>query len=271
MQKQLNLHKLKTTLKDDVANYSLGDISLNDYIGKDIRIEYLGEINCISCGVKTKKSYSQGHCFLCARRLPECDICILKPELCHFEEGTCRDSSWGEDNCMKTHIVYLANTGDVKVGITKLKNIPSRWIDQGASKALAIFAVENRLISGLVEVAIKEHISDKTNWRKMLQGDPTNDIDLYKLRDEIVEKAQDKIDAIKAKHGENSVEFVEGDICNISYPVTNYPTKIKSFNFDKTPIIDAKLMGVKGQYFIFDTGVVNIRKFSGYKCDLKFS
>lgn len=169
---------------------------------------------------------------------------------------------------MKTHIVYLSNTGDIKVGITKLKNIPSRWIDQGASQAIPIFAVETRLISGLVEVAIKEHISDKTNWRKMLQGEPDSRVDFASLREELIEKSSKKIAQIKAKYGDNSVEAVEGNIQTINYHVLEYPTKIKSFNLDKDPIIDAKLIGIKGQYLIFDTGVINIRKYSGYKCNL---
>lgn len=169
---------------------------------------------------------------------------------------------------MKTHIVYLANTGDIKVGITKLKNIPSRWIDQGASQAIPIFAVESRLISGLVEVAIKEHISDKTNWRKMLQGEPDNNIDFVSLRDELIQKSSQKIVKIKAKYGDNSVEPVEGKIQHINYPMLEYPPKIKPLNLDKDRMIDAKLMGIKGQYLIFDSGVINIRKFSGYKCNL---
>ncbi|MFV9972552.1 MAG: DUF2797 domain-containing protein [Francisella endosymbiont of Hyalomma asiaticum] len=268
MNKTINLHKMKTSL--DAANnavYELGNIYLNDYIGQHLKLEFLDEINCVACGAKTKKSYSQGYCFMCMRRLPECDICIVKPELCHFAAGTCRNSSWGEQNCMKIHIVYLANTGDIKVGITKLKNIPSRWIDQGASQALPIFAVENRLISGLVEVAIKEHISDKTNWRKMLQGEPNN-IDFVSLRNQLIEKSRQKITEIKAKYGQNIVKLVKGKVQNINYPILKYPTKLKSFNLDKDHIIDAKLIGIKGQYLIFDSGVINIRKFSGYKCNL---
>ncbi|MBY7734992.1 DUF2797 domain-containing protein [Francisella philomiragia] len=269
MNKTINLHKMKTSLdSDNNACYELDGICINDLIGKNLKIEFLNEINCVSCGIKTKKSYSQGYCFMCMRKLPECDICIVKPELCHFAAGTCRDSNWGEENCMKTHIVYLSNTGDIKVGITKLKNIPSRWIDQGASQAIPIFAVETRLISGLVEVAIKEHISDKTNWRKMLQGEPDSGVDFESLRDELIEKSSEKIAQIKAKYGDNSVEAVEGNIQTINYPVLEYPTKIKSFNLDKDPIIDAKLIGIKGQYLIFDTGVINIRKYSGYKCNL---
>lgn len=269
MQQILNLRKMATSLdSDNNAIYHLNDIYLNDFIGKNIAIEFLNEINCISCGKKTKKSYSQGHCFMCMRRLPECDICIVKPELCHFAAGTCRDSQWGQDNCMKPHIVYLANTGDLKVGITKVRNIPSRWIDQGASQAVPIFAVETRLLSGLVEVAIKEHIADKTNWRKMLQGIPDMDTDFITLKNELIEKSKHKVAKIKEKFGEGSINAIQTNIQQINFPVLEYPKKIKSFNLDKDPNISAKLMGIKGQYFIFDTGVINIRKFSGYKCSI---
>lgn len=214
----IKLRKMTTSLDaQNNAIYQIDDIKFNDFIGKSIKIEFLGEINCVSCGAKTKKSYSQGHCFMCMRRLPECDICIVKPELCHYAEGTCRDSSWGEENCLKTHIVYLSNTGNMKVGITKIKNVPSRWIDQGAAYALPIFAVENRLLSGLVEVAIKENIADKTNWRKMLQGEPEN-LDLLAMRDELLEKSKEKIAEIKAKYGENSVEPVDSKSSTYKFP-----------------------------------------------------
>lgn len=266
MQKELNLHKLKTSLNhNNNAIYFLEDIYLNEFLGKKLSIKFLGEINCVACGAKINKSYSQGYCFMCMRKLPECDICIVKPELCHYAQGTCRDSKWGEDHCMKTHIVYLSNTGDVKVGITRLKNIPSRWIDQGATQALPIYAVENRLISGLVEIALKNHIADKTNWRKMLQGD-SEPINLENIRDDLIAKSQAEINKIREKYGNNSLEPVEGDLVNIVYPVLEFPTKIKSFNLDKDSIVQGKLEGIKGQYLIFDTGVINIRKFSGYKC-----
>ncbi|MFC4892743.1 DUF2797 domain-containing protein [Pseudofrancisella aestuarii] len=266
MQKELNLHKLKTSLNDNNnAIYFLEDICLNEFVGKKLSIKFLGEINCVACGTKTNKSYSQGYCFMCMRKLPECDICIVKPELCHYAQGTCRDSKWGEDHCMKTHIVYLSNTGDVKVGITRLKNVPSRWIDQGATQALPIYAVQNRLISGLVEMALKNHIADKTNWRKMLQGD-SESTDLEAIRDDLMTKSQAEINNIKDKYGDNVLEPVEGNLVNIVYPVLEFPTKIKSFNLDKDSIVQGKLEGIKGQYLIFDTGVINIRKFSGYKC-----
>jgi hypothetical protein len=269
LQQTLNLHKMTTTLdSDDNAIYYLQDICVNSLIGKQLNIEFTGEINCVACGTKIKKSYSQGHCFMCMRKLPECDVCIFNPEKCHYEAGTCRDPRWGEEHCFKTHIVYLSNTGNLKVGITRLKNVPSRWIDQGASQAVPIFAVKNRLLSGLVEVAIKEHIADKTNWRKMLQGIPDTSVNILQIRDEMIDKSKLKIEAIISKHGSDSVEAVDLSIQNINYHVDEYPVKIKSFNFDKDPIISAKLVGIKGQYLIFDTGVINIRKFSGYKCTI---
>jgi len=268
MNKTINLKKITTSLDDhNNAIYKLDGILLNDLIGSDIKLIFLGEINCLACGVVTKKSFSQGYCFPCMRKLPECDMCILKPELCHYAQGTCRDPVWGEKHCMKTHIVYLSNTGNVKIGITRLQNVPSRWIDQGATQALPIFAVENRLISGLVEIAIKNHVADKTNWRKMLQG-VAEPIDLHKLRDSLISQSIDELNDIKSKYGDNSIEAVDEKIIDIKFPVLEYPIKIKSFNFDKNPIVQGKLMGIKGQYLIFDTAVINIRKFGGYNCNI---
>jgi len=136
------------------VNYQLpiGDqlLPLNEVIGETLTLTYHDAINCSHCGNKTKKSYSQGHCFVCMRKLAQCDMCIMKPETCHFEQGTCREPEWAEQHCMTAHYVYLANTSGLKVGITRHTQIPTRWIDQGATQALPIFKVSTRLQSGLV-------------------------------------------------------------------------------------------------------------------------
>ena len=268
MNKIINLHKMYTSLDNqNTAKYILGDINVNNLIGKNLKIEFLNEINCVACGIKTKKSYSQGHCYLCMRRLPQCDICIVKPELCHYDNGTCRDSKWGEENCLKPHVVYLSNTSTIKVGITKLKNIPSRWIDQGATQALPIFAVKTRLLSGYIETILKQNIADKTNWRKMLQSKPEN-IDLKKIRNELLKLSKTELDKLINNYKNNEIEILDSEIVNINFDVQQYPIKIKSFNLDKNPIAKGILKGIKGQYLIFDNDVINIRKFSGYKCKI---
>lgn len=169
-----NLEKMRATL-GDTMEYSLpiGEerLALNPLIGKSLQITAEGTINCIACGRKTKKSYSQGHCYPCSQRLASCDLCIMKPETCHYDKGTCREPQWGEAHCMQPHFVYLSNTSGVKVGITRQTQIPTRWIDQGATQALPIFKVQTRLQSGLVEVMCKTHVADRTDHRGHSAGD----------------------------------------------------------------------------------------------------
>ena len=166
MQYNGNIQKMITRL-DDVVHYQLpiGDelIEMNELIGKNISLSFNGVINCVACGRKTNKSFNQGHCYPCLQKLAQCDSCIIKPELCHHAEGTCREPQFAEDVCFKDHYVYLANSSGIKVGITRGTQIPTRWMDQGATQALPIFRVKDRLTSGLVEVMMKTHVNDKTN------------------------------------------------------------------------------------------------------------
>jgi hypothetical protein len=272
-----NILKMQTRLDVSAENlpvqYKLpiGEelVPMNEHIGGRVKLIYQGEINCIACGRKTSKSFGQGHCFPCFRSLASCDMCIMKPETCHYAAGTCREPVWGESNCFIPHYVYLANSSGIKVGITRETQVPTRWIDQGASQALPVFDVKNRLQSGLLEVVLKEHVSDRTDWRKLLKGD-AEPIDLKSLRDELLVTCEKQVAAIIAEQGTEAIRLVDGDIVNISYPVSEYPEKIKSLNFDKQPEIDGTLLGIKGQYLMLDSGVLNIRKFSGYNIRLDF-
>ncbi|MCW8830078.1 MAG: DUF2797 domain-containing protein [Gammaproteobacteria bacterium] len=268
---QGNIKKMKVALASPV-NYHLpiGDelISMNELIGKKILLEHSGEINCVSCGRKTSKSYAQGHCYPCFRDLAECDMCIMKPETCHYDAGTCREPEWGEQHCMQVHYVYLANSSGVKVGITRGTQIPTRWIDQGAGQALPIFKVATRLQSGLLEVELKKHVSDRTDWRKMLKGSPDS-ISLAEVRDRIVAESASVIDELKQQFGADAIEFLpDAEQLEIQYPIANHPEKVKSLNFDKQEKIEGVLQGIKGQYLVLDCGVLNIRKFSGYNLAL---
>ena len=239
-------------------------IHLNPYIGKKIKLSFLGEIHCIECGRLTKKNYNQGYCYPCFQSLAKCDMCIMKPETCHFHQGTCREPEWGKEFCMQDHYVYLANSSGIKVGITRGTQIPTRWIDQGASEALPIFKVSNRLLSGKVEVAIKNHVSDRTDWRKMLKG-PAEHVDLAEKRDELINASKKELQAIENECGKSEISLLDEQQISIDFPVERYPEKVKSLNFDKTPDIEGVLLGIKGQYLILDSGVLNIRKFGGYK------
>lgn len=263
---------MRTELEAGQVKYYLdmGEQSLciNDLIGKQISLEALGEIHCSHCGRKTKKSFSQGYCFPCFKALPQCDLCIMSPEKCHFHLGTCRDESWGESFCFNEHVVYLANSSGVKVGITRATQVPTRWIDQGAVAALPIFRVQTRRQSGLVERIIGQHISDKTNWRTMLKGQAPA-LDLVQIRDELLATCKEELDAVIAEHGIQSIQSVSGvQMLEIDYPVMQYPVKISSHNLDKTPLISGTLQGIKGQYLMMDTGVINLRKYTAYRAEL---
>jgi hypothetical protein len=249
----------------------IGDelLPMNEHIGDAIRLSYQHVINCIACGRKTSKSFGQGHCFPCFRSLAACDMCVMKPETCHYAEGTCRQPEWGEANCFIPHFVYLANSSGVKVGITRETQVPTRWIDQGASQALPIFEVANRLQSGLLEVVLKQHVSDRTDWRKMLKSD-AEPLDLKAIRDELLDQCSSEIALIQKEQGETAIKQIDEEIVDIKYPVEEYPEKIKSLNFDKQAEIEGTLQGIKGQYLILDAGVLNIRKFSGYNIQLDF-
>ncbi|MFC3033174.1 DUF2797 domain-containing protein [Pseudoalteromonas fenneropenaei] len=239
-------------------------VALNDFIGKAISLTFSGNIFCCNCGKKTKKSFSQGHCFVCMKKLASCDMCIMKPETCHFAAGTCREPEWAEQHCMVPHYVYLANTSGLKVGITRHSQIPTRWIDQGATQAVAIFKVQTRLQSGLVEVALSEFVADKTNWRNMLK-DVAVELDLKAEAERLKPLIANKLQELTALYGDSAIEALDEPVMELSFPKLHSANKLSSFNFDKDPVASGILQGIKGQYLIFDTGVINIRKFTGYE------
>ena len=271
------LKKMRTSAdENNTVHYSLpiGDelVDINSLIGKELTVTYSGEINCVHCNRKTKKSFNQGYCYPCLISLAQCDSCIIKPEKCHYHEGTCREPQWGEEHCLSEHFVYLANTGTVKVGITRqvTEGVSTRWMDQGATQATVMLRVPDRLTSGLVETLCKDHIADKTNWRTMLKGKP-DEVDLEQVKTELMGKIESELEALKQEKGLQAVSEVTTPIHDIHYPVEDYPVKIKSLNLDKTPSFTGVLQGIKGQYWMLDGDrVINIRKFAGYNVDLSF-
>ena len=269
---QGQLRKMKSRLQNPVEyQLPLTDqlLKLNPVIGKAVNLIYKGNIYCIHCGRKTSKSFNQGYCYPCFTTLARCDMCIMKPEQCHYHKGTCREPEWGEAHCMQPHYVYLANSSGIKVGITRHTQIPTRWIDQGAVQALPILKVQSRFISGLAEISIANHVSDKTSWQRMLKNQ-VEKVDLYFKRDELLEICKKELQQITNQFGEQAIQFLADEkSIEINYPVLEYPTKVKSFNLDKTPEISATLLGIKGQYLIFDSGVINIRKYAGYEVEFE--
>jgi hypothetical protein len=231
-------------------------INANDLIGKDISFKFEGQIICKSCGKKTKNSFNQGFCYPCFKNAPESSECIIKPELCRAHLGEGRDIEWEERNHNQPHIVYLAASDVIKVGVTRETQVPTRWIDQGAAYAIRLAETPNRFLAGQLEVALKSEFTDKTNWRKMLKNEIDESLDLEEVKWELEELLPDDL----------SQYFSEDDeIISFNYPVLEYPQKVKSLSLDKEPVISGKLLGIKGQYFLFDDNrVMNIRKHTSY-------
>ena len=262
------LRKMAVTLADPV-NYAFRlderEVPVNPMIGRRLRLEYLGAIHCTHCGRKTRKSFSQGYCYPCFTALAQCDSCIVSPEKCHYEHGTCRQPEWGEAHCMVPHVVYLANSSGLKVGITRVTQLPTRWIDQGAYQALPILRVATRQQSGLVEDLLRSQVGDRTNWRAMLKGVAAPE-DLVAVRERIFDACAQGLDDLQGRFGLQAIQpVVDMAPIEIHYPVTVYPTKVVSHDLEKTPVVEGTLLGIKGQYLMFDTGVINIRKYTAYQ------
>lgn len=270
-----NLKKMSVSAPSGQVQYSLTlgneSVALNDLLGQKISLSLSGDIHCVHCGRQTKKSFNQGFCFPCFKKLAACDACIMSPEKCHFHLGTCREPEWGEKYCMQDHYVYLANSSGLKVGITRGDQLPTRWIDQGATQARALFRVNNRRMSGLVETLFKSQVADKTNWRNMLKGNAA-ELDLEYEQERLIGLLYEGLDALQNEFGLQSITDLsdENETHQFTYPVLDYPTKVTSLNGDKTPDIEGVLMGIKGQYWMLDTGVINIRKYTGYQASFSF-
>lgn len=264
-----SLSKMAVSLQAPVVQYSfrLDDtqVPVNPLIGQRLRLEYLGAIHCSHCGKRTKTSFSQGYCYPCMTKLAQCDVCIMAPEKCHYDAGTCREPSWGEQFCMTDHVVYLANSSGIKVGITRATQLPTRWLDQGASQALPIMRVATRQQSGLVEDLLRSQVPDRTNWRALLKGD-ADELDLVAIREQVFDACADGLRELQGRFGLQAVQpLTDAEVVQMKYPVEAYPSKIVSFNLDKDPVVEGTLLGIKGQYLIFDTGVINIRKYTAYQ------
>lgn len=255
-----NLQKMRAFIdEENQVQYRLNlieEVNMNERIGTTIKLDWSGTINCTSCSKVTKKSFGQGFCYNCFISAPEAAECILRPELCRAHLGEGRDPEWEEKHHNQPHVVYLATSSAVKVGITRETQVPTRWIDQGASSAIRLAEVPNRYEAGRIEVALKEFFTDKTSWQKMLKNEVDESIDLEEEKWSLEEHLPaDIIDY-----------FSENDeIIELNFPVLEYPEKVKSQSFDKTPSIEGKLLGIKGQYLILDENrVLNIRKHTGY-------
>lgn len=257
MQYQGVLKKMITEHLEEVNYYldmKTDFLNMNQLLGREISISFVG-YECLNCHLD-KKIYRQGFCKDCFFDIPQAADWVMRPELskAHLDEED-RDLEYEKKVQLQPHIVYLANSSNVKVGVTRKRQVPTRWIDQGAHEAIEIVEVPNRYLAGITEVALKEHVADKTNWRTMLKNE-IKDENLVEWRDKLKEFIPDEA---KKYFIENNSET------NINFPVTKYPKKLKSLNLDKTKNYQGKLVGIKGQYLIFDDETVfNVRGSEGY-------
>lgn len=252
------------------------DHPLNPHLGSRLEIRFTGRIHCTACGRPTKRTFGQGFCFPCSQSLAEADICIVKPELCHHGDPAdpCRDEAFARDHCFQPHVLYCALTSGVKVGITRRRNIPTRWIDQGAVAAIPLALLPDRRTVGLLEKRLSdEGFADKTHWTRMLKGDPDPGgarsaggdtgpgFDLAAAAESVLAKLQEwGVDGRLPRSERKAQHF--------RYPVLQWPAKVASFNLDKVPAAGGVLEGIKGQYLIFADGVINLRKYTGYQVEV---
>ena len=256
------LRKMRV-LQSDEVRYFLKveeDLEISAMLGNKVHLQWTGRIYCQSCGKQTKKSFGEGFCYTCFVGAPEAAECIIRPELCRAHLGQGRDVAWENKNHNVPHVVYLAASDTIKVGVTRQTQIPTRWIDQGASSAIVLAITPNRYEAGVLEVALKSLYTDKTNWRRMLKNELDSSIDLV----------NDKWSVYEQLPSDLKVYFSENDdIIQFSYPVLNYPSNVSSLSLEKTSEVVETLAGIKGQYMIFrDGSVFNVRRHTGYEVNL---
>lgn len=259
MQLTVQLYKMQV-IPDTPVKYYLRshreEFFVNDWVGLPLEIGFKGEIHCLHCGRTIRKTYGQGYCYPCFLSIPETSECVLRPELCQAHLGISRNMEWSKEHCLQDHFVYLALTSAVKIGITRSSQIPERWIDQGAWKAIRFAHTPNRYTAGLIEVALKNHLPDKTNWRHMLTDKKDDKQNLLEI----------KASAFKWIPGDLSHFFTYDDtITTIEYPVSSYPLSVHQLNLLNIPSFKGILVGIRGQYLLFKDGTVfNVRAHQGY-------
>lgn len=258
MQYEGVLTKMQTELGSPIQYYLVFEDSflhMNQLLNRPFEISFMG-FKCLNCG-KNKKIWRQGFCYDCFYSSPAAGDWIMRPELSTAHLGIAdRDLAYEERVQLQPHIVYLASSSDMKVGVTRKTQVPTRWIDQGASYAIPLIEVPNRYLAGITEVALKGHFSDKINWKKML-GNAVSEFDMIAMRN----NARQYLPAETAEFYQTTPE----QLYTLEYPVLQYPSKISSLNLATTPNYTGKLMGIKGQYLIFEDGtVLNVRSYEGF-------
>ncbi len=247
------LQKMATEIGSPVQYYLMLEndiINFNQALNKQLEITFL-KYECLHCHLD-KPIYRQGFCKSCFFDIPQAADWIIRPELstAHLDKED-RDLAYEKKVQLQPHIVYLANSSAVKVGVTRSNQIPTRWIDQGAHEAIALVEVPNRYLAGITEVALKNYVSDKTNWRKMLKND-IQDADLVVEKEKLFIHIPEEAKPYYLEHTTKET--------HIEFPVLQYPTSLKSLKISKTQHYKGILKGIKGQYLIFEDGTVfNVR------------
>lgn len=240
------------------------DLSLDDRLGTPLHLRFTGGIACVYCGRKARKLFGEGFCFPCFQARAEADPCIVKPELCHFLDAAnpCRDHAFAHRHCFQPHVLYVSLTSAPKIGITRRENVPTRWLDQGATAAIPLAEMPDRRAVGLVEARLRDEcgLRDRTHWTRLLRR-AEGEGDLDALADEVLARLADWSVAGVLPAAARVVQ-------RFAYPVLAYPEKVVSFNLDKDPRAGGVLQGVKGQYLVFPGGVINARKYTGYEVEI---
>jgi len=268
---QLFLEKMRIEAGDPLRYFlpldapdSASDLLMNALIGSSLKLRHTGEIRCMACARSTRKSYGQGHCYVCFKRLARCDLCVMAPHRCHYAKGTCREPEWGESFCMQPHIVYLANSSSLKVGITREGGELGRWRDQGALQGRILARAQTRQAAGELEVKLAKTLGDRSQWRALVSGDA-------ELLD--LDAAAEQARALVPEPGP-LVRYVDPSAdtktLKLQYPVSQWPPIVR-LNFKKSAAVEGILLGIKGQYLLFDTGVFNVREHTGYEVVLDVS
>ena len=255
------LPKLTATINhDNMVEYFLGSIPLNAMVGKRLGIYFQSWRVCMHCGVERRGFFKDSaYCNACFFSLASCDFCQMQPAKCHYHLGTCREPKWGEAHCMITHYVYLSYTSSLKVGVTRFYNIPKRWIDQGAIRAMPLIATSNRLTAGVIEKHLTQYVSDRTMWKKMLKtpNDYLPTPDLMTEGKRLIALAQPFLATC------TNIQICQTEPTIIKYPAPFFNTEFTSLNLVKLGQVEGVLLGIKGNYCIMDIGVINLSKFFG--------
>lgn len=266
---QFILDKIPAKLNEDKVYYYFPNhsdaILANDFIGNKLSLKFTGKLFCLDCGKEVKKFYGQGGglCYVCTMSSPLNSECIVRPELCEAHLGGGKVPEWEQRHHNQPHIVYLANSGGLKVGVTRADQIPTRWIDQGADEAIVLARTPYRQLAGQIEYALKDYISDKTNWRNMLKNVVDTSVNLHTMKD--------KYAAMLDVMGGGMSDYISEDDTKykLQYPTQIIEGSIQSLKLDKTPTVEGILTGIKGQYLIFDNRyVLNMRSHGGYEVEI---